>query len=165
MGTAGYHGVPLPSHPTPRTTFSNHCLQLPCIVFSVARIGVQELSGSQGNLYRATVSLPGRVEFRTADAMPPTRTKPPKLVPLHPWRRDLLDLLDGFMSDDERVAESDADLLGDGTNDASEPVSSLHAEPSTFQLYTGVAADCTSRVSIQRVLTRAAVRPIQTRRY
>ena len=43
----------------PRATFSNRCLQLPCIVFSVTRIGVQELGGSQGNFYRATLSFLG----------------------------------------------------------------------------------------------------------
>ena len=62
----------------PRTTFSNRCLQLPCIVFSITRIGVQELGGSQGNLYRATVSFLGTVEFRTVGAMPLTKHR--KLV-------------------------------------------------------------------------------------
>jgi hypothetical protein len=62
----------------PRATFWNRCLQLPCIVFSVTRIGVQALSSSQGNCYRATVSLLGKVEFRTADTMP--LTKPRNLV-------------------------------------------------------------------------------------
>jgi hypothetical protein len=113
----------------PRATFLNRCLQLPCIVFSVARIGVQELDGSQGNLYRAVVSLLGKVEFRTADAMP--LTTPWKLVFVHPWLRDLYDHdpLDGFLSDDEQEAESDASE-GQGTDDASVPVSPLHAEPS-----------------------------------
>ena len=121
----------------PRATFSNRCLQLPCIVFSVTRIGVQELDGSQGNLYRATVSLLGRVEFRTADAMP--LKKPRKLVFVHPWLRDLRDPLDGFVSDDEQDAESNVGLSDDaqtesdagaGTDDASAPASPLHAEPS-----------------------------------
>ena len=121
----------------PRATFSNRCLQLPCIVFSVTGIGVQELGGSQGNLYRATVSLLGRVEFRTADAMP--LTKPRKLFFVHPWLRDLHDPLDGSVSDDERDDESEVGSThteesdagsGDGTDDASAPASPLHAEPS-----------------------------------
>ena len=123
----------------PRATFSNRCLQLPCIVFSVTRIGVQELGGSQGNLYRATVSLLGKVEFRTADAMPLTR--PRKLVFVHPWLRDLHDPLDGFVSDDEQEAGSDvcpsdeAQAVsnagsGNGTDDTSAPASPLYAEPS-----------------------------------
>ena len=132
----------------PRATFSNRCLQLPCIVFSVTRIGVQELDGSQGNLYRATVSLLGRVEFRTADAMP--LTKPRKLVFVHPWLRDLRDPLDGSASDGEQEAESDVGSSGeaqtesdvgsgDGTDDASTPASPLHAEPSA-QLDTCIQA-------------------------
>ena len=106
IGTVGHHGVLLPSHPAPRVTFSNRCLQFPCIVFSVTRIGVQELISSQGNIYRATVPLLGRVELRTAD---------------------------GFMSDSEWDAESNAGSPGDGTDDASAPASSLHGEPSTFR--------------------------------
>lgn len=125
----------------PRATFSNRCLQLPCIVFSVTKIGVQEL-GSQGNLYRATVSLLGKVGFRTTDEMP--LTKPRKLVFVHPWLRDLCGPLDGSVSDDEWEAvpkseagssdeaetESDVDSA-DGSGDASAPASPLTAEPST----------------------------------
>ena len=113
--------------PLPRATFSNRCLQLPCIVFSVRRIGVQELGGSQGNLYRASVSLLGRVEFRTADALP--LTMPRKLIFVHPWFRDLHDPLHGFVPDDEQEAGSDASS-DDTTDDASVPVSPLYAEPS-----------------------------------
>ena len=54
----------------PRATFSNHCLQLPCIIFPVTKISVQELDDDQGVLYRATISLLDKVEFRTADKMP-----------------------------------------------------------------------------------------------
>ena len=111
----------------PRATFSNRCLQLPCIVFSVTRIGVQELGCTQGNLYRAMVSLLGRMEFRTVGVMP--LMKPRKPVFVHPWLCYLPDPFDGFVSDDEREAESDAGS-GDGTDDASAPASPLHAEPS-----------------------------------
>jgi hypothetical protein len=111
----------------PRATFSNRCLQLPCIVFSVTRIGVQEIGGSQESLYRTTVSLLGTVEFRTANAMP--LTKPRRLIFVHPWLRDLYDPLDGVVWDDEQEAESDASS-GDGSDDASAPASPLHAEPS-----------------------------------
>ncbi|KAF8555600.1 hypothetical protein OG21DRAFT_844394 [Imleria badia] len=123
----------------PRATFSSRCLQLPCIMFYVTKIGAQELDGSWGNLYRATASFLGKVEFRTADVMP--LTKPRKLVFVHPWLHDLRDHLDGFVSDDELEAESDVGSSdeeeaesdagsGDGTDDASEPASPLHAEPS-----------------------------------
>ncbi|KAF8554888.1 hypothetical protein OG21DRAFT_1496708 [Imleria badia] len=123
----------------PRATFSNRCLQLPCIAFYVTKIGVQELDSSQGNLYRATVSFLGNVEFRAADAMP--LKKPRKLVFVHPWLRDLRDPLDESMSDDELEAESDVDSSDeaeaksetgsdDGTNDDSEPASPLQVEAS-----------------------------------
>ena len=121
----------------PRATFSNRCLQLPCIAFYVAKVGVQELDSSRGNLYRATVSLLGSVEFRTVDAMP--LKKPRTLVFVHPWLRDLRDPLDGSISDDEPEAESDVGSSdeaeskshagsGDGTDD-SEPASPLPAQP------------------------------------
>ncbi|KAF8550860.1 TPR-like protein [Imleria badia] len=124
----------------PRATFSNRCLQLPCIAFYVTKIrAVQGLGDGQGTLYRATVSLLGKVEFRTADAMP--LKKPRKLVFVHPWLRDLRDPLDGSLSDNEPEAESDVNSSdeagaesnagsGDGTDDASEPPSPSHAEPS-----------------------------------
>ncbi|KAF8546383.1 hypothetical protein OG21DRAFT_1491281 [Imleria badia] len=64
--------------------------------------------------------------------------KPRKLVFVHPW---LCDPLDGSMPEDEPEAESDMDSSdeaetksnagsGDGTDNASELVSPLHAEPS-----------------------------------
>jgi hypothetical protein len=92
--------------PLPRATFSNRCLQLPCIMFSVGKIGVHVLGGSQGKMYHAAVSLLGKVEFKTADAMP--LKHPWKLVFVHPWLRDLHDPLGGFVPDDEQEVESDA---------------------------------------------------------
>ena len=82
--------------------FSNRHLRLPCIAFSVKQIGVQEFGGTQGNLYRASVTLLGWVEFRTADAMPLTR--PQNLVFVHPWLRDLCDPDHVFVPpDDDQV--------------------------------------------------------------
>ena len=123
----------------PRATFSNRRLHLPCIAFSVKQIGVQELGGTQGNLYRASVPLLGRVEFRTADAMP--LKKPQNLVFVHPWLRDLGDPDEGFVSDDESEAESDvgSDDMAEtqssarsvnSSDDGSAQISPLHAEPS-----------------------------------
>ncbi|KAF8555608.1 hypothetical protein OG21DRAFT_1483747 [Imleria badia] len=117
----------------PRATFSNRCLQLPCIAFYVTKIGAQELDSSRGNLYRAAMSLLGNVEFRTADVMPLTR--PRKLVFVHPWLRDLRDTIDGFLSDDGQETESDigseeSEAGSDATHDPSVPTSALHAEPS-----------------------------------
>ena len=121
----------------PRATFSNGCLQLPCIMFYVTKIGVQELGGSQGTRYRASVSSLGKVEFSTTDVMPLER--PRKLVFVYPWLHDLQDPVDGFMSDDEPESESEvgssdeaeaASEAGSGdADDASAPASPLHAEP------------------------------------
>ncbi|KAF8550593.1 TPR-like protein [Imleria badia] len=111
----------------PRATFANRCLQLPCIVFYITKIGVQELCSSQGNLYRATVSFLGKVEFRTADLMP--LKMPWKLVFAQPWLCDLCDPLDGPILDDERLVESDGGS-GNGTRDTSTPSSPTSPEPS-----------------------------------
>ena len=120
----------------PRATFSNRCLQLPCIMFYVTRIVVQELGGSQGTRYRASVSSVGKVEFSTVDVMPLER--PRKLVFVYPWLRDLQDPVDGFMSDDEPESRSDSgscdepeansDAGSGDVDDASAPASLLHAE-------------------------------------
>ena len=115
----------------PRATFSNRCLQLPCIVFPVTKIGVQEIGDAQGVLYRATVSLLDKVEFRTTDVMP--LKKPRKLVLVHPWLHDLCDL-DESVSDGEAasdVGSGDGSDRGsdDGTDDISAPTSPESAEP------------------------------------
>ncbi|KAF8550012.1 TPR-like protein [Imleria badia] len=109
----------------PRATFRNRCLKLPCIMFNVSKIDkIQE------NLYRATVSCLGDVEFRTTDVMP--RKQPRKLVFVYPWIPDLREFSDGSVSDDEAETESDVGSSdepasdagsGDGTDDASERVS------------------------------------------
>ena len=118
----------------PRASFWNRCLHLPCIVFSVARIGIQDHRDDHGFLYRAIVPLLGKVEFRTMDAMP-LRT-PKKLVFVHPWLHDLRDPLDDFVPDDEQEVGSivEDDALGDGVDDDdsddSLPATPLHAEPS-----------------------------------
>ena len=89
---------------------------------------MQEVGGSPGNLYRATVSLFGGVEFRTVDVMPPTKTQ--KIVFVHPWLRDLHDPLGGSVLDSDgewgAEAESDADAgSGDRAEDASAQASGL----------------------------------------
>ena len=115
----------------PRATFRNRCLKLPCIMFAVSKI-----DKIQGNLYRATVSCLGEIEFRTTDVMP--RKQPQRLVFVYPWIADLRELPDGSASDDEAEAESDVSSdepeyesdvgSGDGTDDASERVSPPDAD-------------------------------------
>ena len=91
----------------PRATFSNRCLQLPCIVFRVTKV-VKDLGDPQGTLYRTTVSSLGRVpvDIRTADAMP---LKPKKLLFVHPWLFDVRDHRDDPVFDDEQEVELDDD--------------------------------------------------------
>jgi len=113
----------------PRATFWDRCLQLPCIVFSVTKIGIQDNQGGRGFLYRAIVSLLGKVEFRTADMMP-LRT-PRKLIFAHPWLHDLRDPYDELSDDestDESESESDAGSA-DTEDDSGTPTSPLAAEP------------------------------------
>lgn len=118
----------------PRATFRNRCLKLPCIMFTVLKIDKM-----QENLYRATVSSLGEVEFRTMDVMP--RRQPWRLVFVYPWIPDLRELPGGSESDDEADAESDVGSSdrsepdsdagsGDGTDDASERVPPSDADPS-----------------------------------
>jgi hypothetical protein len=108
----------------PRATFSNRCLQLPCIVFSVKTICVQQQLGvGQETLYRTGSPLLGTVEFRTVNRL--LLTKPWTFVFVHPWLYDLYDPQDVFVSDDEWESESDAGSA-DGTDDAPAPASPLH---------------------------------------
>ena len=92
----------------PRATFSTRCLQLPCIVFRVAKV-VKDLGDPQGTLYHTTVSLLRRapVDIRTADAIP--LKTPKKLLFVHPWLCDVRDPLDDLVFDDEQEVDSDDD--------------------------------------------------------
>ncbi|KAF8132413.1 hypothetical protein EV363DRAFT_1164129 [Boletus edulis] len=120
-----------------RATFSDSCLHLPCITFTVTKLGIQDTSGNQGLLYNALVPSLGKVPvgFRTADAI--TLAKPRKLVFVHPWLRSLRDRLDESLSDDEADIESnpasedpEVDGNSDGDSDASSASTPpLHAEP------------------------------------
>ncbi|KAF8555511.1 hypothetical protein OG21DRAFT_897570 [Imleria badia] len=78
----------------PPARFANRRLHLPCIIFAVKKLSVQDLGSGQGNRYRARVSGIGYVELQTSDRLP--STEPRKLILVHPWIRDLRDPLDGF---------------------------------------------------------------------
>ena len=105
----------------PRATFRNRCLKLPCIMFTVSKI-----DKIQGNLYRATVSSLGKVEFRTMDVT--LRKQPRRLVFVYPWIPDLRELPDGYVTDDEAEdeAESESDV---GSLASDEPESESEAGP------------------------------------
>ena len=59
-------------------------------MFPVTDVSKRDNHGSQESLYHMIASLLGRVEFRTADVMP--LTQPAKLIFVHPWIYDLIDL-------------------------------------------------------------------------
>ncbi|KAG8216979.1 hypothetical protein J3R82DRAFT_7285 [Butyriboletus roseoflavus] len=77
----------------PPARFANRHLYLPCIMFAVKRLGVQDFGSGQENHYRARVSGIGYVEFKTSDRLSLTESR---LVLVHPWIRDLCDPIDGF---------------------------------------------------------------------
>ncbi|KAF8556859.1 hypothetical protein OG21DRAFT_1482770 [Imleria badia] len=111
--------------PPPR--FAHRRLHLPCIVFAVKRLGVQDFGSGQETRYRAWVSGIGYVDFQTSDRL--SLTEPRRLIFVHPWIRDLRDPLDGFTwggTTDESEGESDSDTDSEA---GSSPTSPLQAVP------------------------------------
>ncbi|KAN0084044.1 hypothetical protein V8E55_007548 [Tylopilus felleus] len=122
----------------PPARFDHRRLHLPCIIFAVKRLGIQDLGHGQEYRYRARVSGVGHMEFQTADRL--SLTEPRKLIFVHPWIRDLCDPSDGFIWVTE-VDDSDGD--GDDASDSAQgskgisPTSPLHAVPApTMDDYT-----------------------------
>lgn len=109
----------------PPARFATRRLHLPCIVFPVRGLAVQEkISGSVEKLCRAKVSGLGNVEFTTTDDLP--RNKQQKIVFAHPWIHHILGLYSvvGWGSDSESDTDSDFDLDCDTGSDEIVP---LHA--------------------------------------
>ncbi|KIK21200.1 hypothetical protein PISMIDRAFT_562739 [Pisolithus microcarpus 441] len=71
----------------PPARFATRRLHLPCVVFPVRRLGIQETRRGNEKLYRARVSGLGRVEFTTADDL--SLHRPQKFVFAHPWIRHI----------------------------------------------------------------------------
>ena len=124
----------------PPARFSNRRLLLPCLIFAVKKLGIQDFGDGQGDCYRARVSGIGHVEFKALERLP--LTEPRKLIFVHPWIRDLRDPLDGFTwgssADDD---ESDSSSSESGSDSEAEtrsaPTSPLHALPAaTMDNYT-----------------------------
>ena len=114
----------------PPVRFFNRRLHLPCIIFPVRRLGVQDFGRGHEYRYRARVSVLGDVEFRTSDR--PSLTEPRKLILVHPWLRGLHDPPNGFgwentAEDDEDESDSDP-----GSERGSAPTTPLHALPATM---------------------------------
>ncbi|KAI6098469.1 hypothetical protein F5141DRAFT_1219540 [Pisolithus sp. B1] len=102
--------------------FAFRRLHLPCIIFPVARLGVQELRNDKEKVYRATVAELGTVEFTTADNLP--LRKPQKLVFAHPWIRYIRGPSDGdTWGDSESVVDTGLDSEHDAGSDV------VHAIP------------------------------------
>ena len=117
----------------PPARFSNRRLYLPCIIFAVKRLSVQDFESSEENRYRARVSGIGDTEFQTSDRL--SLTEPRKFIFVHPWIRDLRDPLDGFnwgSTEDDDEYGSDLE-----TEYGSAPTSPSQALPSaTMDDYT-----------------------------
>ena len=96
----------------PLARFAYRRLHLPCIIFMVKRLGVQDFGSGLENRYRARVSGIGNVEFQTSDRL--SLSEPRKLIFVHPWIRDLCDPLDGLTwesatQDDEYDSDPDTE--------------------------------------------------------
>lgn len=77
----------------PTARFANRRLHLPCIIFVIKQLSVQDFAHGDNYHYRARVSGIGDVEFQTSDRL--SLSHPWRLILVHPWIRDLRDPLDG----------------------------------------------------------------------
>ncbi|KAI6040396.1 hypothetical protein EDC04DRAFT_1508499 [Pisolithus marmoratus] len=109
----------------PPARFATRRLHLPCIVFSVRRLGIQELRRGNEKLYRARVSGLGNVEFVTTDDLP--LHEPQRFVFVHPWIPHIRGPSDGVAWVDN--SEFDADTSSDSDSDEVASPSPLHAVP------------------------------------
>ncbi|KAI6041619.1 hypothetical protein EDC04DRAFT_1223886 [Pisolithus marmoratus] len=118
----------------PPARFATRRLHLPCIVFSVRKLVMQDLHRGNEKLYRARVSGLGRVEFTTADDLPLHTLQ--KLVFVHPWIRHIRGPSDeitwGGNLDSDTDSDSDSDSGGDAGWDEVAPPSPLCADPASL---------------------------------
>ncbi|KAI6006360.1 hypothetical protein EDC04DRAFT_2907919 [Pisolithus marmoratus] len=143
----------------PPARFATRRLHLPCIVFSVRRLGIRQLRRENEKLYRTRVSGLGKVEFTTMDDLP--LHEPQKLVFAHPWIRHIRGPSSGVTSrggDSEPDTDSDSDSDYNAGSDEVAPPSPLHAVPRTSgrRLYAGTIDDCSPGAAVQRVAFRTA---------
>ena len=110
----------------PPARFANRRLHLPCIIFAIRKLGVQNFRGGREFHYRARVSGIGDVEFQTSDQLSPTESR--KLIFVHPWVRDLYDPLDGFSwGSSDFEDEDDSDPESDTGSAPSSPLAAVPA--------------------------------------
>ncbi|KAI6144211.1 hypothetical protein BKA82DRAFT_2383267 [Pisolithus tinctorius] len=107
----------------PSARFVAQRLHLPCIVFSVRSLRIQELRSGNEKLYRARVSGLGRVEFRTADDLP--LHEPKKFVFAHPWIHQIRGPSGGVVGGGDLRSDTDSDSDWDG-DARSDEVVALH---------------------------------------
>ncbi|KAI5981867.1 hypothetical protein EDC04DRAFT_2916171 [Pisolithus marmoratus] len=107
-------------------SFTTRRLRLPCIVFPVRELTMQEICGSSEKLYHTEVSGLGNVEFTTTDDLP--LDKPQRFVFAHPWISYIKGWISGatWGDDSESDVDSDSDL---DYNTGSDGVASLHVVP------------------------------------
>ncbi|KIK17929.1 hypothetical protein PISMIDRAFT_684728 [Pisolithus microcarpus 441] len=113
----------------PLARFAARRLHLPCIAFSVKRLGIQQLCKDNVKVYRAGVLGLGLVEFRTIGDL--SLQKPQKLVFAHPWIPYIRGPSGGdtWEGDLESVVEFGLDWERDAGSDEVVPPSPLHAVP------------------------------------
>ncbi|KAI5982356.1 hypothetical protein EDC04DRAFT_1834113 [Pisolithus marmoratus] len=117
----------------PPARFATRRLHLPCIVFPVRRLGIQELRrGNAEKLYRARVAGLGNVEFTSTDDLP--LHEPRKFVLAHPWIRYIRGPSGGVTwgdDDSESDTESNSGSDCDAESDDVVPPSPLYAVPAS----------------------------------
>ncbi|KAI6095815.1 hypothetical protein F5141DRAFT_1265501 [Pisolithus sp. B1] len=113
----------------PLASFAARRLHLPCIVFSVRRLVMQEIRNDNEKVYRARVSGLGTVEFTTADSLP--LQKPQNLVFVHPWISHIRGPSDGdaWGGGSESVVDFGSHSENDTGSDEVVPISPLSTIP------------------------------------
>ena len=94
----------------PPARSANRRLYLPCVIFSVKKLRLQDAMSGQGNHYCARVSGIGDVVFQASDHL--SLKEPRRLIFVHPWIRDLRDPLDrsAWASTEDENHEDENDL-------------------------------------------------------
>ena len=113
----------------PPARFANRRLHLPCLIFPVKKLGLQDFCDGHEYSYGARVPGVGNVEFRAADKLSPREAR--KLVFVHPWIRNLRDPLDGFSWGGVEDEDEDEDEVDPEVETDSVPSSPLHFVPAT----------------------------------
>ncbi|KAI6038673.1 hypothetical protein EDC04DRAFT_1931148 [Pisolithus marmoratus] len=111
----------------PPARFATRRLYLPCIVFSVKRLGIQELRSDNEKLYRARVPGLGNVNFTSTDDLP--LQQPRKFVFAHPWIHYIRGPSDGVTWGDDSVSDTESNAGSDSDAGSDHLPSPLHAVP------------------------------------